>query len=190
MGIHGDQSATPYEVCSNLRTLSVPVAGGDTHLGFVFSECTHRLRACLSALQPRTPISIQCRSVFTVEQGNLAPTATLDASKWSDPIDFVFAPDYRSDVVDFRRPLTSSSSSATAGGGGRPTEISGDAVFLAASSVVVGRDSSRRGFFVAGLSSSCGGCGDASSSSLASRSQGRVRFAALRRAATVRFRFA
>jgi hypothetical protein len=59
---------------------------------------------CLSALQPRTPVSIQGRSVSTLEQANLAPTATLDASKGSDPIDFVFAPEYRSDAVDFRRP--------------------------------------------------------------------------------------
>jgi hypothetical protein len=60
-----------------------------------------RLRACLNAIQPRTPVSIQGRSV---EQASLAPTATLDASKGSDPIDFVFAPEYRSDAVDFRCP--------------------------------------------------------------------------------------
>jgi hypothetical protein len=80
MGIHGDQSTTPYELSSYLRALSVPVAGEDTLLGFVFSECSHRLRACLSTLQPRAPVSIQGRSVCTVEQANLAPTPTLDAS--------------------------------------------------------------------------------------------------------------
>jgi hypothetical protein len=44
------------------------------------------------------------RSVLTVEHANLAPTATLDASNRSDPIDFVFAPESRCDAVDFRHP--------------------------------------------------------------------------------------
>jgi hypothetical protein len=58
----------------------------------------------LNAFQPRTPVSIQGRSVSTLEQANLAPTATLDATKRSDPIDFVSAPEHHSDAVDFRRP--------------------------------------------------------------------------------------
>jgi hypothetical protein len=60
--------------------------------------------ASATALVGAHVVSIQGRSVFTAEQANLAPTATLDASKGSDPIDFVFAPKYRSDAVDFRRP--------------------------------------------------------------------------------------
>jgi hypothetical protein len=74
----------------------------------------------LSELQPRTPAagirngrcqlvgayaaSIQGRSVFTVEQANLALTAAFDATAAGDPIEFVFAPESRSDAVDFRRP--------------------------------------------------------------------------------------
>jgi hypothetical protein len=73
----------------------------------------------LSALQSRTPAagirngarklvgayvaSIQGRSVFSVEQANLALTAIFDASTGNDPIEFVFIPESRSDAVDFRR---------------------------------------------------------------------------------------
>ena len=107
-------------LCPNLRTLSAPVAGEDTHLGFIFFKCSHRLRAYLSELQPRTPaagirnggrqligayiVSIHGRSVFTVEQANLALTAAFDATAAGDPIEFAFAPESRSDAVDFRRP--------------------------------------------------------------------------------------
>jgi hypothetical protein len=55
--------------------------------------------------KPRTPLSIQGRPVFTVEQADLTPTATFDASKGNDPIDSVFAHESRSDTVDFRRLL-------------------------------------------------------------------------------------
>jgi hypothetical protein len=41
--------------------------------------------------------------------------------------------------------------SSIAAAGGRSNEISGEAFFLAASSVVVGSDSSRRGFFLNGI---------------------------------------
>jgi hypothetical protein len=87
-------------------------------LGSIFSECSHRLRAYLSELQPRTPaagirngrrqlvgayvVSIQGRSVFTIEQANLALAAAFDASAAGDPIEFVFAPESGSDAVDFR----------------------------------------------------------------------------------------
>jgi hypothetical protein len=47
-------SENPFQ---DLRTLSVPVAGEDPHLGFIFSKCSHRLRAYLSEVQPRTPIA-------------------------------------------------------------------------------------------------------------------------------------
>jgi hypothetical protein len=69
-------------------------------------------------------------------------------------------------------------------GGGRPTEISVEAVFVAASSVVVGRGSSRRDFFLAGIDNGaaivCGG---------GVTYQDSERFAAFRRTVTVRFRF-
>jgi hypothetical protein len=63
---------------------------------------------------------------------------------------------------------------------------------LATSSVVVGRGSSRRGFFLAaGISSARGDSDDSGTrcSSSAARSKGWVRFAALRRTATARFVF-
>ncbi len=112
-------SENPFQ---DLRTLSVLVDGDDSHLGFVFSKCSHLLRAYLSELQPRTPaagirngrrqlvgayvVSIQGRSVFTIEYANLALTATFDVTIPipGDPIEFVFAPESRSDAVDFRRP--------------------------------------------------------------------------------------
>jgi hypothetical protein len=109
-------SVNPFQ---DIRTLSVLAGGEDSHLGFVFSKCSHRLRAYLSELQPRTPAagirngrrqfvdayeSIQSRSVFTVEQANLAVNAAFDASAASVLIEFVFAPESRSDAVDFRRP--------------------------------------------------------------------------------------
>jgi hypothetical protein len=94
--------------------------GEDSHLGFVFSKCSHCLRAYLNELQPGTPaagirngrrqlvdayvVSIQGHSVFTVEQANLALTTTFDARAAGDPIGFVFAPESRSDAVDLRRP--------------------------------------------------------------------------------------
>jgi hypothetical protein len=49
-------------------------------------------------------VSIQGRSVFTVQQANLALTSTFDDSAAGDPVEFVFAPESRSDAVDFRRP--------------------------------------------------------------------------------------
>jgi hypothetical protein len=69
---------------------------------------------------------------------------------------------------------TAFTSSLSAIGGGRPTDTSGDAVFLAVSSVVVGRCFSRRSFFTR-------------FSSPVVRSKGSVRFAALRRTTTVQF---
>jgi hypothetical protein len=69
-------------------------------------------------------------------------------------------------------------------GRGRPTEISVEAVFVAASSVVVGRRSSRRGFFLAGIDNGaailCGG---------GATYQDSERFAAFLRTVNVRFRF-
>jgi hypothetical protein len=76
----------------------------------------------LSELQPRTPaaiirnsrrqlvgahvVSIQGRSVLTVEQAHLALTSAFNASAAGDPIKLVFAPESRSDAVDFcRQPL-------------------------------------------------------------------------------------
>jgi hypothetical protein len=103
----------------DLRTLSVIVTGDDAHLGFVFSKCSHRLRAYLSELLPRTPaagiqqrrqfigayvISIQDHPVFTVEQANLAISTAFDAAAPGDTIEFVFAVDSRADAVDLRRP--------------------------------------------------------------------------------------
>jgi hypothetical protein len=109
-------SENPFQ---DLRTLSVLAGGDDSHLGFVFLKSSHRLRAYLSELQPRTPatgirngrrqligayvVSIQGRSVFTIEQANLALTAAFDAIAAGNPIEFVFAPESRSDAVDFRR---------------------------------------------------------------------------------------
>jgi hypothetical protein len=89
-----------------------PVDGEDSQLGYVFFKCSHRLRAYLSELQPLASATAVvsssaptlCRSVFTVEQANLALTAAFDASAAGDPIEFVFAPESRSDAVDFRRP--------------------------------------------------------------------------------------
>jgi hypothetical protein len=101
-----DVSENPFQ---DLRTLSVLAGGENSHLGFVFSKCSHHLRAYLSELQPRTPaagirngrrqlvgayvVSIQGRSVFTVEQANLTLTAAFDATAAGDPIEFVFAPE-------------------------------------------------------------------------------------------------
>jgi hypothetical protein len=96
-------------------------------------------------------------------------------------------------------------SSSSAVGGGRPIEMSADAVRLtalsceeisaAASSVDAeksGVASSSLGYLqlavLAGISSACGDDGTRFKSSSV-RSKGRVRFAALRRAATVRFSF-
>jgi hypothetical protein len=47
-----DVSENPFQ---DLGTLSVLAGGEDLHLGFVFSKCSHRLRAYLSELKPRTP---------------------------------------------------------------------------------------------------------------------------------------
>jgi hypothetical protein len=47
-----DVSENPFQ---DLRTLSVLAGGEDSHLGFLFSKCSHRLRDFLSELQPRTP---------------------------------------------------------------------------------------------------------------------------------------
>jgi hypothetical protein len=112
-----DVSENPFQ---DLRTLSVLTAGEDSHLGFVFSKCSHRLRAYLSELQPRTPaagirngrrqlvgayiISVQGTPVFTVTQANLALSAAFDAAAPGDPIELVFAPESRADAVDSRRP--------------------------------------------------------------------------------------
>jgi hypothetical protein len=49
-------------------------------------------------------VSIQGRSVLTVEQANLALTAAFDATAAGDPIEFGFTPESRSDAVDFRSP--------------------------------------------------------------------------------------
>jgi hypothetical protein len=46
-----DVSKNPFQ---DLRSLSVPVAGEYSQLEFVFSKCSHRLRAYLSELKPRT----------------------------------------------------------------------------------------------------------------------------------------
>jgi hypothetical protein len=110
-------SENPFQ---DLRTLSVLAGGEDSHLGFVFSKCSHRLRAYLSELRPRTPaagirngrrqlagayvVSIQGRPVSTVEQANLALTAAFDATAAGDHIEFVLAPESQSDAVDFRHP--------------------------------------------------------------------------------------
>jgi hypothetical protein len=59
--------------------------------------------------------------------------------------------------------------------------------FVSVSSVDAEKGSSRRGFFVAGISEACSG--DIRISTLAARSQGRVRFAAMRRTANARLRF-
>jgi hypothetical protein len=45
-----DVSENPFQ---DLRTLSVLAGGENSHLGFVFSKYSHRLRAYLSELQPR-----------------------------------------------------------------------------------------------------------------------------------------
>ncbi len=79
-------------------------------------------------------------------------------------------------------------------GEGRPSEMSGAAIFLAASSVVVfvGRGSSTRGFCVTGISSACGdggGGGGIVCGGGGAIYKGFVRFAAFRRTVTVRFRF-
>jgi hypothetical protein len=49
-------------------------------------------------------VSTQGRSVLTVEQANLALTVAFDASAVGGPIEFVIAPESRSDAADFRRP--------------------------------------------------------------------------------------
>jgi hypothetical protein len=49
-------------------------------------------------------VSIQGRSVFTVEQANLALTAAFNASTAGERIEFVFTRESRSDAVDFLRP--------------------------------------------------------------------------------------
>jgi hypothetical protein len=106
-------------IFQDLRTLSVLAGGEESHLGFVYFKCSHRLRAYLSELQPRTPtagmrtgrrqllgayvVSVQGRSVFAVDQANLALTAAFDAGAAGDPIELVFAPESRSDAVYFRR---------------------------------------------------------------------------------------
>ena len=93
----------PFRTFQDLHTLSVLAGGEDSHLGFVFSKCSHRLRAYLSELQPRIPaagirngrrqlvgayvVSIQGRSLFTVEQANLALPAALDATAAGNPIE-------------------------------------------------------------------------------------------------------
>jgi hypothetical protein len=86
---------------------------------------------------------------------------------------------------------SASALSLSATGGGRSTEMSGEVVFPAASSVVVGRGSSRRRFFLAGISSACGlgGNGAAIVCGGGARYHGSERFAAFRRTVNVRFRF-
>jgi hypothetical protein len=112
-----DVSENPFQ---ELRTLSVFVGGEDSHIGFTFPKFSHRPRAYMSELQPNSTaadicngcrqlvgecvVSIQGRSVFTVEQAKLALTAAPDASPADIPIEFFFAPESRSDAVDFRRP--------------------------------------------------------------------------------------
>jgi hypothetical protein len=59
--------------------------------------------------------------------------------------------------------------------------------FVSVSSVDAEKGFSRRGFFVAGISEACSG--DIRISPLAARSQGRVRFTAMRRTANARLRF-
>jgi hypothetical protein len=100
-------SEDPFQ---DLRTLAVSAAGDDSQPGFVFSKCSHHLRAHLSKLQPlafatavassSAPTSIQGRSVFTVEEANLALTTAYDTSAAGDPIEFAY--EFRSDAVDFR----------------------------------------------------------------------------------------
>jgi hypothetical protein len=106
-----DVSENPFE---DLRTLSVLASSKDSH------KCSHRLRAYLSELQPRTPaagirndrrqlvgaydMSIQGRSVFTAEQANPALAAAFNASAAGERIEFVFNRESRSDAVDFRHP--------------------------------------------------------------------------------------
>jgi hypothetical protein len=109
-----DVSENPFR---DLRTLSVLAGGEDSHLGFVFSKCSHRLRTYLSKLQPRTSAAgirngrrqlvstyIQGRSAFAVKQVNLALTAAFNATAACGPTEFVFAPESLSDAVNFRRP--------------------------------------------------------------------------------------
>jgi hypothetical protein len=94
----------------DLPSLFVPATDKGSHLGFAFTECSHRLRAYLSIRNGRRQlvgayvVSIQDRSVFTVEQADMALTAAFDASAAGNPIEFVFAPESSSDAVDFRRP--------------------------------------------------------------------------------------
>jgi hypothetical protein len=99
-------SQNPFQ---DLRTLSVLAGGEYSHLRFVFYKCSHRLCAYLTELQPRTPaagmrngrcqlvgayvLSIQGRSVSTVEQANLAFTAAFDDTAAGDPIEFGFSLD-------------------------------------------------------------------------------------------------
>ncbi len=100
-----DVAENPFQ---DLRTLSVLAEGEDTHLGFVFSKCSHRLHIYLSNLQSRTPgagirnghrqivgayaVSIHGRTVFTVEQANLALTVAFNANAAGDPIELFSIP--------------------------------------------------------------------------------------------------
>jgi hypothetical protein len=112
-----DVSENPFQ---DIRTLSVLAGGEDSHLGFLFCKCSHRVCAYLSELKPRTPaagirngrrqlvgayvVSIQGHSAFIVEQSKLALTAAFGASATGDPIEFDFTLKCRSSAVDSCRP--------------------------------------------------------------------------------------
>jgi hypothetical protein len=74
-----DVAENPFQ---DLRTLSVLVDGDDLYLGFVFSKCSHRLRAYLSELQLRayatafasSPVHTSCRSRVVLFSLSSKPT--------------------------------------------------------------------------------------------------------------------
>jgi hypothetical protein len=90
-----DVSENPFQ---DLRTLSMPAASENSHLGFVL--CALVLERSPSAgicngrreLVGAYVVPIQRRSIFNAEEANLARIAAFDASAASDPAKFVFAP--------------------------------------------------------------------------------------------------
>jgi hypothetical protein len=66
-----DVAESPFR---DLCTLSVPVADEDSDLIFTSSNCSHRLRTYLSALQPRTSAAL-----FSLSSKPLTLTADFDA---------------------------------------------------------------------------------------------------------------
>jgi hypothetical protein len=74
----------------DLPTLSVPIIGKDSHLGFAFSKCSHRLRAYLSELHPLVSatgvVSSSAATCVRVAKFSLSIKPTLLLLQLSTPV--------------------------------------------------------------------------------------------------------